>query len=196
MGFRFRRSVKILPGIRLNFGKRGVSTSIGVRGAHVTVGRAGTRTTVGLPGSGLSYTHLEKPHQAHQAHQEASSEAQAATVLEVLPKGRAWRGWVWIAVLVAIVAAFIINAIGCATTVAPGAETVRVATAAQKEKLCESIKVISVEQRLGPNKPGNAMTKALNAVAAAGGNGIYIISTSTDWADGASVTAEALRCRW
>jgi hypothetical protein len=62
MGFRFRRSVKILPGIRLNFGKRGISTSIGVRGAHVTIGKTGTRTTVGLPGSGLSYTHLERPH--------------------------------------------------------------------------------------------------------------------------------------
>ena len=48
MGFRFRRSIKILPGIRLNFGKRGVSTSIGVRGAHVTFGKTGTRTTVGL----------------------------------------------------------------------------------------------------------------------------------------------------
>jgi hypothetical protein len=57
-----RRSVKILPGIRLNFGKRGVSTSIGVRGAHVTFGKAGTRTAVGLPGSGLSFTHLDKPH--------------------------------------------------------------------------------------------------------------------------------------
>src|SRR6266478_3584408 len=71
--FRFRRSVKILPGIRLNIGKRGVSTSIGVREAHVTIGKTGTRTTVGLPGSGLSYTHLEKPHQAHQ---EARGEAQ------------------------------------------------------------------------------------------------------------------------
>jgi hypothetical protein len=54
MGFRFRRSIKILPGIRLNFGKRRISTSIGVRGAHVTFGKSGTRTTVGLPGSGLS----------------------------------------------------------------------------------------------------------------------------------------------
>jgi hypothetical protein len=62
MGFRFRRSIKILPGIRLNIGKRGVSTSVGVRGAHVTLGKSGTRTTVGIPGSGLSYTHLEKPH--------------------------------------------------------------------------------------------------------------------------------------
>ena len=47
MGFRFRRSIKILPGVRLNFGKRGISTSIGIRGAHVTVGKTGTRTTVG-----------------------------------------------------------------------------------------------------------------------------------------------------
>jgi hypothetical protein len=64
MGFRFRRSFKLLPGIRLNLGKRGISTSIGVRGAHVTFGASGTRTTVGLPGSGLSYTHLEKSHHA------------------------------------------------------------------------------------------------------------------------------------
>jgi Protein of unknown function (DUF4236) len=93
MGFRFRRSIKILPGIRLNFGKRGVSTSIGVRGAHVTVGRTGTRTTVGLPGSGLSYTHLEKPH-----HEAAIASAEPDNYV---PKGKAWRGWLWIALLVA-----------------------------------------------------------------------------------------------
>jgi len=57
MGYlRFRRSVKILPGIRLNIGKRGVSTSIGVRGAHVTFGHGQVRETVGLPETGLSYT--------------------------------------------------------------------------------------------------------------------------------------------
>jgi hypothetical protein len=52
MGFRFRRSFSILPGIRLNLGKRGISASIGVRGAHVTFGPTGTRTTVGLPRCG------------------------------------------------------------------------------------------------------------------------------------------------
>jgi hypothetical protein len=97
--FRFRRSVKILPGIRLNIGKRGVSTSIGVRGAHVTFGRTGTRTAVGLPGSGLSYTHLEKPHQGATI---VPGKAQPATVTEPLPKGRAWRGWLWIALALAI----------------------------------------------------------------------------------------------
>src|ERR1700677_1224317 len=54
------RSIELLPGVRLNVGKRGVSTSIGVRGADVTFRRTGARTTVGLPGSGLSYTHLDK----------------------------------------------------------------------------------------------------------------------------------------
>jgi uncharacterized protein DUF4236 len=58
MGFRFRRSVRLFPGVRLNFGKRGVSASVGIRGAHVTVGRTGVRTTVGIPGTGVSYTNF------------------------------------------------------------------------------------------------------------------------------------------
>ncbi len=56
MPFRFRRSVRIAPGLRLNLGKRGVSASVGGRGAHLTVGPGQTRTTIGVPGSGLSYT--------------------------------------------------------------------------------------------------------------------------------------------
>lgn len=102
MGFRFRRSLTILPGIRLNFGKRGVSTSIGVRGAHVTLGKTGTRTTVGIPGSGLSYTHLEKPHQTHQ---DGLDDTQASSALDVLPRARAWHGWLWITLLAAILVA-------------------------------------------------------------------------------------------
>ena len=54
--FRFRRSVKIFPGVRWNFGKKSTSLSIGPRGAHYTVGTSGSRTTVGIPGTGLSYT--------------------------------------------------------------------------------------------------------------------------------------------
>jgi hypothetical protein len=56
MGLRFRRRISILPGVRLNVSRSGVSTSIGRRGLWVTYGRGGRRTTVGLPGSGLSYT--------------------------------------------------------------------------------------------------------------------------------------------
>jgi len=54
--FRFRRSIKILPGLRWNIGKRSSSVSLGGRGFHYSIGSSGTRTTVGLPGTGLSYT--------------------------------------------------------------------------------------------------------------------------------------------
>jgi hypothetical protein len=56
MGFRFRRSPKIAPGVHANISKSGVSYSFGRRGAHVTLGHGKVRSTVGIPGSGLSYT--------------------------------------------------------------------------------------------------------------------------------------------
>lgn len=56
MGFRFRRSFKIIRGVRLNLSGSGASVSLGPRGLHYTIGPHGTRTTVGLPGSGVSWT--------------------------------------------------------------------------------------------------------------------------------------------
>lgn len=58
--FRFRRSFKILPGVRWNIGKKSSSVSLGGRGFHYTLGPAGQRTTVGLPGTGLSYTSVNR----------------------------------------------------------------------------------------------------------------------------------------
>ena len=60
MGFRFRRTLKLFPGVRLNFSKSGVSVSAGVRGAKVTVSKSGVRQTVGIPGTGLSHTTYTK----------------------------------------------------------------------------------------------------------------------------------------
>jgi hypothetical protein len=60
MGFNFRKSIKIAPGIKLNISKNGISSiSAGTKGARVSVGKKGTRTTVGAPGTGLSYTHYK-----------------------------------------------------------------------------------------------------------------------------------------
>lgn len=56
MGFRFSKSVRILPGVRLNLSKTGISASIGRPGATVNVSKRGVRGTVGVPGSGLSYS--------------------------------------------------------------------------------------------------------------------------------------------
>ena len=52
---RFFRRIKILPGLKLNVSKRGMSVSAGVRGAHVTVGTQGKTVSAGLPGTGLSW---------------------------------------------------------------------------------------------------------------------------------------------
>ena len=62
MGWRYRRRLRIIPGVTLNVGRRGTSVSIGGRGAHVTYGRRGKRATIGLPGAGLSYTAYEPYH--------------------------------------------------------------------------------------------------------------------------------------
>jgi hypothetical protein len=56
MGFRFRKSIKILPGVRANFGKSGLtSVSVGKRGLSANVGKKDVHVNVGIPGSGLSY---------------------------------------------------------------------------------------------------------------------------------------------
>ncbi|MCU4378848.1 DUF4236 domain-containing protein [Acinetobacter haemolyticus] len=57
MGFNFRKSLKIAPGVKLNIGKKGISSvSVGKNGARVSAGKKGVRSTVGIPGSGLSYS--------------------------------------------------------------------------------------------------------------------------------------------
>lgn len=61
MTLRFRQTFTLFPGVRINVGKRGISTSIGVPGATVNIGRQGIRATVGAPGTGLSYSALVMP---------------------------------------------------------------------------------------------------------------------------------------
>ncbi|WP_321854661.1 DUF4236 domain-containing protein [Paraburkholderia tropica] len=54
MGWGFRKSIKIAPGVRLNLSKSGVSTSIGGKGfTYNTRGRV----TASIPGTGIRYTH-------------------------------------------------------------------------------------------------------------------------------------------
>lgn len=56
MGFRFRKKVKIAPGIDLNLSKNGISsTSIGRKGATINLSKRGVKQTIGIPGTGLSY---------------------------------------------------------------------------------------------------------------------------------------------
>jgi len=56
VGFRARKTIKIVPGVRMTVSPRGVSTSVGIKGARVSVNSKGRVTkSVGIPGSGVSY---------------------------------------------------------------------------------------------------------------------------------------------
>lgn len=57
MTIKFRKSIKIASGLKVNLSKSGTSVSIGKPGATVNLGgKKGTKVTVGVPGSGISYT--------------------------------------------------------------------------------------------------------------------------------------------
>lgn len=55
MGIRFHKSIRLLPFLRLNLSKTGISFSLGAPGAMLNLGPKGASGSVGMPGTGLSY---------------------------------------------------------------------------------------------------------------------------------------------
>jgi hypothetical protein len=53
-----------------------------------------------VPGSGLSFTHLDKPHHERSVPSTPDPAPESGT-----PPGKAWRGWLWIALTILAVAA-------------------------------------------------------------------------------------------
>lgn len=53
MALRFRKSIKLAPGIRWNVSGSGSSWTFGPRGASVGIGKRGTYLNTGIPGTGL-----------------------------------------------------------------------------------------------------------------------------------------------
>lgn len=57
MGFRYRKSINLGGGFRVNISKSGVGYSWGVKGARITkTARGTTRRTLSIPGTGISYS--------------------------------------------------------------------------------------------------------------------------------------------
>lgn len=57
MGLKFKKSVKICKGVRMNFSGSGVGLSVGSRGCRYSLHSSGRRTaTIGIPGTGFSYS--------------------------------------------------------------------------------------------------------------------------------------------
>jgi hypothetical protein len=100
MGFRFRRSIKILPGLKVNLGKTGfTSVSVGGHGLTTNYGKKGTRTTVGLPGTGLSYSTYSPKKKAISAQNNNPAPPGMAPATKPV--------WVRIVIIIALVGAFV-----------------------------------------------------------------------------------------
>jgi len=101
---RFRRTIKLAPGVRVNVNKRSVGISAGARGARVSVNSDGRSTrSVGVPGSGLYYRSQTGPRRSSGR----SSPLGAATSRGAASPSRPLRRVVvWLFVLIGVLLAF------------------------------------------------------------------------------------------
>src|SRR5688572_22635926 len=83
---RFRRSVKLAPGLRLNFSGSGMSLTAGPRGASVSFGQRGTFLNSGIPGTGL-YSRTRIDDAPPRTDREAPATVRATISAEVLDDG-------------------------------------------------------------------------------------------------------------
>lgn len=61
MGLSFRKSIQVLPGVKVNLSKSGVSLSTGIPGLHASINSKGQiRGTASIPGTGVRYTKTKK----------------------------------------------------------------------------------------------------------------------------------------
>lgn len=84
MGVRFRKSVKICKGVKVNFSKSGASLSLGGKGCGATIGTKGTRVRAGIPGTGISYS--TKLGATSHSHSKSTSRSTTSKPVVQLPK--------------------------------------------------------------------------------------------------------------
>lgn len=77
MGMRFRKSIKIAPGIRLSATQRGLGVRVGGRGGGISISPSGSRVSAGIPGTGLSWSERIGSRTSARARTRASSSAKA-----------------------------------------------------------------------------------------------------------------------
>ncbi|MBA3966457.1 MAG: DUF4236 domain-containing protein [Nitrospirales bacterium] len=89
MGLRFRRSVKLAPGIRMNISGSGLSWTLGPRGASLGIGKKGTYLNSGIPGFGL-YSRERLDSLGLQAHQRAEPSSNVSITIGVTDDGEVY----------------------------------------------------------------------------------------------------------
>ena len=81
MGLRFKKSVKIAPGVKVNLNKKSTSVTFGTKGYHKTYSSTGRKTTTaGIPGTGLSYSETESVHAKKKASTSNKNQNNVSTI--------------------------------------------------------------------------------------------------------------------
>ena len=94
MGLRFRKSIKLGGGARINLSKSGVGFSLGTKGARLTQkSSGGTRSTLSIPGTGISYVKDSRASSGKRARNNAMRE-NAGMGDSGNPKKR--KTWLWV----------------------------------------------------------------------------------------------------
>lgn len=90
MALRFRKSIKLAPGVRLNVGKRGAGLSFGGKGLRASINSSGRKTTsVGIPGTGLSYVSTAGGSRSSSYSKYSSAKARSAAIAKERQKAAA-----------------------------------------------------------------------------------------------------------
>ncbi|WP_396450803.1 DUF4236 domain-containing protein [Leucobacter aridicollis] len=85
MGFRFSKSIKVAPGVRMRVSAKSVGISAGVKGARISANSSGRVTrTVGIPGSGISHSSSSRI-SGRKATQSTGRPTQAAQPVRIKP---------------------------------------------------------------------------------------------------------------
>ena len=107
MGFRYRRSVKILPGVRVNFNKKSTGITIGGKYGKTTINSNGRVTnSINTPIKGLSYsetTNLNKRSETTNFNKRKASRSSGASVAPKVSSPTAYKVSGIIAMIVAII---------------------------------------------------------------------------------------------
>ncbi|NHC03346.1 DUF4236 domain-containing protein [Acinetobacter sp. 187] len=95
MGFRFRKSIKILLGLKINLTHKGISSaSVGKPGASLNIGKKGTQTNVGILGTGLFYSR-HQPYRNRADNQENPAQEQQSVYISHTQQPKS-NVWIWV----------------------------------------------------------------------------------------------------
>lgn len=112
MSLRFRRSVRIAKGVRLNFSKSGVGISAGPRGMKVGIGPRGAYRSIGIPGTGIyDFEYLSKGQSKAAKGLQQTPAQSSGKAIPIPPEAKISSAFIWL-FIVSIVAIFIWPGVG------------------------------------------------------------------------------------